>query len=48
MMDQFVVRYVPGGMTLDHSAWWLCEKINCGDGTSFDRPQKYLCRGDYK
>jgi hypothetical protein len=24
MMDQFKVVYHPGGMTLDHSAWWLC------------------------
>ena len=47
-MDHFVIRYVPGSMGLSHSAWWLCEKINCGDGTYFDRPQKYLRRSDYK
>lgn len=25
-MDQFCVVYWPGGMTLDYSAWWLCER----------------------
>ena len=24
-MDQFRVRYIPGGMGLDHSAWWVVE-----------------------
>jgi hypothetical protein len=48
MMNHFVIRYVPGGMGLSHSGWWLCEKISYGDGTYFDRPQKYLRRSDYK
>lgn len=26
MMDQFRVCYIPSGMGLDHSAWWLCER----------------------
>ncbi len=48
MMNQFVVRYIPGGMGLDHSGWWLCEKITWRDGSCVEFPQKYLRRSDYK
>lgn len=47
MMDQFVVRYIPGGMSLNHSGWWLCEKIMWRDGSFVEYPQKYLRRSDY-
>ncbi len=48
MMNQFVVRYIPGGMGLVHSGWWLCEKIMWSDGSCVEYPQKYLRRSDYK
>lgn len=33
MMDQFQIRYIPGGMTLNRSAWYLCliEYYNDGE-----------------
>ena len=48
MMDQFVVRYIPGGMSLHHSAWWVCDATYTGGGTFFERPVKYLRKADYK
>lgn len=47
-MDQFVVRYIPGGMSLCHSGWWLCQHIDYNDGTSHDNPIKMLRVSDYK
>lgn len=31
MMDHFVVMYIPGGMSLNKSGWWVCLKDNDGD-----------------
>jgi hypothetical protein len=47
MMNQFKLKYIPGGMGLDHSGWWLCEtKLYWGVYT--DVPVKYIKRADYK
>jgi len=45
-MTQFKVRYIPGGMSLHHSGWWLCETF-LHSGVYVDHPQKYLRRSDY-
>jgi len=39
MMEQFTVKYIPGGMSLRHSAWWLYQD---------DQPIKLLKKSDYK
>ena len=46
MMDQFRVCYIPGGMGLDHSAWWLCER-RVIDGVGRDWPLRRLRRSNY-
>jgi hypothetical protein len=46
MMDQFVVTYIPGGMTLHHSAWYLCENIY-RSGVYFPYRHTCLKRSDY-
>jgi hypothetical protein len=46
-MDQFRVCYVPGGMTLSHSGWFLCHRVLLG-GIYVDLPIKFLKRADYK
>jgi hypothetical protein len=46
MMDQFKVRYYPGGMGLDHSSWWVVVTVY-RNGELFDLPVKYLRRADY-
>ena len=46
MMDQFRVRYIPGGMGLDHSAWWLCQR-ELQAGMYVDRPVLRLRKSDY-
>lgn len=48
MMDQFRVCYFPGGMTLEHSAWWLCEAMVCEDGTVTHYKLRFIKRADYK
>ena len=47
MMTEFSVKYIPGGMGLNHSAWFLCKKI-IYSGIYFDIPLKFLRRADYK
>ena len=44
MMDQFYVQYIPGGMGLDHSAWWLY----CRHDAVYSYAIKMLRRADYK
>jgi len=48
MMKEFKVRYIPGGMSGAHSAWWVCQVILWRDGTVIERPVKYLRKADYK
>lgn len=45
-MMQFKVCYVPGGMSLNHSGWWLCERM-LHSGVYIDVPRKYLRKADY-
>jgi hypothetical protein len=47
MMDQFIIAFIPGGMSLDHSAWWLCERVLLRSGEYYDIPLKWLRRADY-
>lgn len=47
MMDHFRVQYRPGGMSLDHSAWWIVER-RWIQGICVELPVKYLRRADYK
>lgn len=47
MMDHFRVRYYPGGMSLNHSAWWLVE-CRFISGEYVEIPVKYLRKADYK
>lgn len=42
MMDQFKVAYIPGGMSLNHSAWWLVLVTDCGDV-----PMRWLRQSTY-
>ena len=46
MMAQFKVAYIPGGMGLNHSAWWLVETMWDG-GVLYQRPVRWLRRADY-
>ena len=47
MMNQFKVCYIPGGMGLNHSAWWICQRRVIG-GVVQDLPMKFLRRSDYR
>jgi hypothetical protein len=47
MMDQFRVCYIPGGMSLNHSGWWLCHTVYCRDGATVDVPFRFLKKADY-
>ena len=47
MMDQFRVQYIPGGMSLFHSGWWLCLHLEWRDGTSNMAPIKMLRKATY-
>jgi hypothetical protein len=47
MMDQFRVCYIPGGMGLDHSSWWLCER-KIVQGVLMDWQIKRLKWSDYR
>jgi hypothetical protein len=42
MMDQFRVCYIPGGMSLYHSGWWLCSVQALRDGMTYQAPIKML------
>jgi hypothetical protein len=44
MMDRFVVRYIPGGMSLNHSGFWLCVVSSDGHAS----PIRMLEKVDYK
>jgi hypothetical protein len=46
MMDQFKVAYIPGGMSLRHSAWWLVETAWV-DGVLYQIPVLFLRRATY-
>lgn len=46
MMNQFRVRYIPGGMSLNHSGWWLVEQV-FHSGVNIEVPVRYLKRSDY-
>ena len=49
MMDQFVVSYIPGGMSLYHSGMWLCQRImNPLNGIAYDAPIRMLEKSEYK
>lgn len=45
-MDQFRVQYVPGGMGLDYSAWWLCEWVVWRDGSGHWARRQWLRRAN--
>lgn len=47
MMDQFQMCYIPGGMGLDHSAWWVCETLLIS-GVYVRVPRQRLRRSDYQ
>ena len=47
MNTHFRVRYIPGGMGLTHSAWWIVEG-RWQDGMMVELPVKYLRKADYK
>jgi hypothetical protein len=47
MMNHFRVCYIPGGMSINHSAWFLCER-QLVSGVYRDIPIKYLRKSDYK
>ena len=46
-MQQFQVRYIPGGMTLNHSGWYVCCNV-FHSGVSIDVPVKFISKSDYK
>jgi hypothetical protein len=48
MMDHFVVRYIPGGMSLYHSGYWLCRLWDLSNGTVHEAPIRMLQKADYK
>jgi len=48
MMENFVVRYIPGGMSLYHSGWWLCRLWDLRDGVVHEAPIRMLKKSDYK
>jgi hypothetical protein len=48
MMDHFVVRYIPGGMSLYHSGYWLCRLWDLSNGTVHEAPIRRLQKADYK
>jgi hypothetical protein len=45
-MQQFKVCYLPGGMGLDHSSWWVCARTLL-NGVYVDVRIQYLRRSDY-
>jgi hypothetical protein len=46
MMDQFKLCYIPGGMSLYHSGWWLCKVLPLRDGMTYNAPIKMLKKAD--
>jgi hypothetical protein len=47
-MSNFVVRYIPGGMSLYHSGWWLCQLHAMSNGMTHEAPIRMLEKADYK
>ena len=47
MMVQFVVRYIPGGMSLNHGGWWLCRQHLFNDGSISETPIRMIRKSDY-
>ncbi len=47
-MSNFVVRYIPGGMSLYHSGYWLCRLWDLNNGTVHEAPIRMLQKADYK
>ena len=48
MMDQFQVRYIPGGMSLYHSGWWLVQLHHFRDGLIHEAPIRMLQKSSYQ
>lgn len=48
MNENFIVRYIPGGMSLGHSGWWLVHKIQFRDGSVDEMPIRMVRKADYK
>lgn len=46
-MTHFRVRYIPGGMSGYHSAWWIVE-AKWLNGMLVELPVKFLRKADYK
>ena len=47
-MQQFKVKYIPGGMGLNHSAWWVLCVTVLYDGIYVDIPVKFIRKSEYK
>lgn len=47
MMDHFQKVYWPGGMGLNHSAWWLVQVGYDSRTGTFYIPLRQLARADY-
>jgi hypothetical protein len=46
-MSEFVVRYIPGGMSLYHSGWWLVRLMPVHSGLIHEAPIRMLRKSDY-
>lgn len=45
-MQQFVTTYIPGGMSINHSAWWIvCRTVR--NGMWVEIPVTKLKNSDY-
>jgi hypothetical protein len=42
MMQQFIIRYIPGGMSLNHSGFWIVDISG-----AYDKPIKLLAKSNY-
>ena len=47
MMDQFQIKYIPGGMTLNHSGFFLCLVLYFNDGVYIEQLKK-VGKADYQ
>ena len=48
MMDQFAVRYIPGGMSLYHSGYWLVRLWTLANGVVHEAPIRMLQQSSYQ
>ncbi len=48
MMDQFAVRYIPGGMSLYHSGYWLVQLQPLSNGVVHEAPIRMLQKSSYQ